>query len=71
MTQPLDDLRADVAEIKDLLHQALNGNPAAGQPGIWIRLDRLEQTARQLIWLAATSLTAALSALASAFLPHK
>lgn len=67
MTQPLEDMRADVAEIKALMYQALNGNPAAGQPGIWIRLDRVEQIVRVALWVAGLAITAAVTAVVSAF----
>lgn len=71
MTQPLDQLTTDIAEIKTMLGQALNGNPAAGQPGIWIRLDRVEQFLKAAIFIASTAFVAAVGAIVSAFSAHK
>lgn len=70
-TEPLDELRSDVSEIKRMLGQALNGDPGQGQPGIWIRLDRVEQVVRAAIFIATTAFLAATAAIGSAFTGHK
>jgi hypothetical protein len=49
-TTPLEQIAADVAECRGLLVKALNGDPGAGQPGIWIRLDRMERFVATMVW---------------------
>lgn len=71
MTQPLQQIAADVAECKGLLEEALHGKPSAGQPGIWIRLDRLEQVVKAALFVASTAMAASVAAVVSAFTGHK
>jgi hypothetical protein len=66
-TSPLDQIAADVHECKSILLEALNGNPGAGQPGIWIRIDRLERFVATALFLASTAFVAAIGAVVSAF----
>lgn len=71
MTEPLDGIRTELASIKSMLNEVLHGDPATGRLGVYIRLDRLEQQARQLGWFVATAVTAALAAVISVFTSHK
>jgi hypothetical protein len=71
VTQPLEQIAADVAECKNILLKALNGDPGAGQPGIWIRLDRVERFVSAALFLATTACIAAVGAVVSAFTGHK
>ena len=70
-TEPLNELRADIHEIKTLLTLSLHSDPGNGRPGVYIRLDRLEQQCKQMAWAAATSLTAAAAALVTLITSHK
>jgi hypothetical protein len=67
VTQPLEQIAADVAECKAILVKALNGDPGAGQPGIWIRLDRVERFVAAALFAATTAFIAAIGAVVSAF----
>ena len=62
---------AVLARIEEKMDAALVGNPSAGQPGIWIRLDRVEQFVRAALWLAGVALVTAAGAVASAFSGNK
>lgn len=48
MNEQLDRIEKQLAEISGQLHRALHGNN--GTPGIYIRLDRMEQSEQRRVW---------------------
>ena len=70
-TDHLTELRADVAEIRGMLTEAMHGDPNGGRPGLWIRIDRLERFVAAALFIASTAFVAAVGAVVSAFTGHK
>ena len=68
---PIAKLQASVEALHAKIDAHFHGDPNAGQPGVWIRIDRIEQRAKGAVAVAMIALGAATTAVVSAFTGHK